>query len=198
MHGRDAGELTALGNVSDQIRDIRETNEKIQEWKDEGSSKWAKWTENDHLIERRGTDRYNMRDDGSGTKVLHYGAERQVSFAELMDPNSGYYVKPGTTKEFEVGIDTDGNKIFKTFASPIEKDLSDLIYNPDDPKWDQSEDHETKLGQKVEGRVDKIRDPERPSRYGITWVGDKPKLANPTKLKIRPTITPISNVSYAQ
>ena len=116
-----------------------------------------------------------------------------------MEEGGEYYVEPGTSKEFEVGTDPiTGEPIMKTFTSPIEKDLSNLIYDPDD--YDITKDHVTPSGQAIEGKANKTELTGTPNIPGIKWVGGKPHLTDKYKVKLnpRPVIRPISNVSYAQ
>ena len=213
--GGTAGELTGQGDVVDQIHRVREVNallHSIGPEPDLEEHAWAAWHQSDWQFETD-SNNYTMGEDGTPGGRLYKGNEMQISFTELLDINSPYYVPPGTSTSFKVGVDPDtGEDIMKEFTSPIEKDLSHLIYDPN--KQDQTKDHysyeyeekdpETgemvvKKGQFIEGQTQKISEVSTtPSLPGITWSSGKPKLINPIKLKTAPVIKPISNVTYAQ
>ena len=211
-----AGELTGQGDIIDQVHRIREVNDLIFSAGPEPDLQehgWAAWHKNDWEFEAA-SDNYRMVESPDGTDArLYKGNEMQIDFTELMDINSPYYVAPGTSAKFKVGVDPDtGEDIMKEFTSPIEKDLSHLIYDPN--KQDQTKDHysyeykekdpETgemvvRQGQFIEGQAQKLRDVSTtPNLPGISWSSGKPKLINPIKLKTAPVIRPISNVTYAQ
>ena len=197
------------GNHADQINQIRQASDIIRyhedkpglfgalipkvhgfSWRDINKA-MTEWHKDDWKYELTGEE-YTINDDGR----LYKGDEMQIEFTELMDPESEYYVAPGTSQEFQVGEDQDGRPLFKTYESPVTRDLSNLIYNPDD--YDQTEEHVAPSGQVISAKVEKTRDVERPDIDGISWESGSPVLTNAVTKKKAPTIKPISTKSYAQ
>ena len=191
-----AGDITAKGDHTDQIHDIREVNDLLNSTKDKSKTDWGKWHKDDWQYEMTGVQ-YEMDDKGVLWKGdPKDGGERVVGFSELMDKDSDYYIKPGEKKEFHVGTTKDGEKIMREYESPV-TDMSDIVYDPDDE--DQSKDHTTPLGWEIEGKVKKqVEDIKRPNITGIKWDGNTPKLKSPVKEASAPTISPLSSKSWAQ
>ena len=192
-----AGDITAKGDHTDQIGDIREVNELLNNTKDPAKTEWGKWHKDDWKYENSGV-KFEMDDKGvlwkGGTK--EEGGERIIGFSELMDKDSEYYLKPGEKKSFHVGTTKDGEKIMREYTSPV-TDMSDIVYDPDDE--DQSKDHTTPLGYKIEGKVKKqVEEIKRPNIKGIKWDGNTPKIKSPVTMAKEPTINPLSSKSWAQ
>ena len=207
-------EVTGKGDHADQIHHIRKATDLINfakeepfpffggkdvemhgiKWKDVKKG-FTEWHKDDWKYELTGQE-YTIKEDGTPGGRLYRGEEMQIEFTELMDKNSPYYIEPGQKKTFNLGTDKDGKPITKEYSSPIARDLGHLIYDPDEQ--DQSEDHVTPSGQKVEAKVEKKRDVERPDIDGISWESGSPKLTNAVTKKKAPTIKPISTKSYAQ
>ena len=183
------------------VQMIRDTNSLLAKVKagtaTDAEKEFQEWTPDDWKYERSG-DRYTMKDDGTPGGRLYKGNEMQISFNELMTKGSGYYIEPGKSKTFVVGQDADGHAIRKTYKSPIEIDLTNFIYDPSKKKYDQTKDHVTPGGIKIEAQAQKKRDVKRPEIDGISWKSGSPKLTNPTQKASPPVIKPISSKSYAQ
>lgn len=188
-----AGDITAKGNEETQIQDIRKTNALLNRTSKPSETEWGKWTKTDWKYEVTGIQ-YSLDDNGVmwGTDPETGAKERQVSFNELMDPKSKFYLKPGQTKTFgkdgELGVTKDGVNITREYKSPV-ADMDKWVYEV--PK-DDHKDHETPSGFKVEGKVKKqVEDIKRPNITGIKWDGNTPKLTSPVKMFTPPTITPL-------
>ena len=208
LYGSDASKLGVFGaklspaqlkkSTADQIYKIRKTNDLIETGFDKN---WNDWTNEDWRFGEE--NKYTVDDEGN----LFKDGLKEISWTDLMEEGGEYYVEPGTSKELPVGTDPDtGEPIVKIFTSPIEEDLTKLIYDPDakdekgKPIYDQTKDHVTPSGQTIEGKANKTELTGTPNIPGIKWVGGKPHLTDKYKVKLnpRPVIKPISNVSYAQ
>ena len=193
-----AGDITGKGDHTDQIQDIRKVNALLNRTSDPSKTDWGKWTYDDWKYELTGKE-FQIDDKGVLWKGdPKDGGERQVSFNELTDPKSKFYLTPGQTKTFgkdgELGVTKDGVNITREYKSPV-ADMDDWVY---ETPTDDTKDHKTPSGITVEGKVKKnIEDIKRPNIKGIKWDGATPKLTAPAKMSTAPTITPIGTTTWS-